>query len=90
MADSNFYYNQPLTNIATEAQKKCINNFTHKPKKKKSKTNLRGNKVKFYCPIMKEGYWATEKRIHCPICYNWEKEDLHEPILFDEKKGHKW
>ncbi len=48
-------------------------------------------KKKYFCPKKQEGYWASERHVHCKICYKQDKGiDYHEPILFDKKLGHTW
>jgi len=62
-----------------------------KPIKKSKPTKILGNKKRYYCPVLKEGYWAGQCHTNCQICNpRCDKDKQHEIILFDKKKGHTW
>jgi len=68
----------------TDRQKGFINK--HRTPKKKGVYTVTAKK-KYWCPVFKENYTATDRRVHCPYCYNpnGRYDDRHDPILFDPK-----
>ena len=74
---------QKAQKTLTKHQRSQLTNL--KPKKKITKGYM-WYKEKYWCPVEKDDYLATDKHIHCKLCYKPEKGDKHEIIKFEDRK----
>lgn len=74
----------------TETQKKSINYFIlGKKKGSRAKPVPRkdNQRLKYWCPVMKDWYIASDRHYVCKLCKSGKagEKDLHKIILFDPK-----
>jgi hypothetical protein len=70
----------------TENQKKRVNKhkFLKSPKVEVSKYGHH-TKLKYWCEVKKDWYFASDRHTHCKLCWRQGIDDQHEVILFDPK-----
>jgi len=79
------HYFDTKSDKLNEEQKACINNFVLGRRKKGKVKKKVEFKKKYWCEVERDTYTATNRHIHCKLCYRTDKPDKHEVVLFDPK-----
>ena len=82
-----FAFNKFKDDKLSRNQKRNLRGALRKKPKPKAPKILAGSQERFWCPVKKEGYWGSNRRTHCKLCYK-DGVDKHEMIKFDKSKGH--